>query len=43
VVDVFYVKDVFGLKIAQRGKLQRVQKGLAEVLQQAPATPPSPA
>ncbi len=40
VVDVFYVKDVFGLKIAQRGKLQRVQKGLAEVLQQAPATPP---
>ena len=32
VVDVFYVKDVFGLKIAQRSKMQRVQKHLAEVL-----------
>ena len=26
VVDVFYVKDVFGLKIAHRSKMQRVQK-----------------
>ena len=32
VVDVFYVKDVFGLKIAHRSKMQRVQKHLAEVL-----------
>jgi [protein-PII] uridylyltransferase len=32
VVDVFYVKDVFGLKIAHRSKMQRVQKQLAEVL-----------
>jgi [protein-PII] uridylyltransferase len=32
VVDVFYVKDVFGLKLAHRSKLQRVQKQLAEVL-----------
>ena len=32
VVDVFYVKDVFGLKIAHRGKMQRVQKRLAEAL-----------
>jgi [protein-PII] uridylyltransferase len=32
VVDVFYVKDVFGLKIAQRSKMQRVQKGLTEAL-----------
>ncbi len=32
VVDVFYVKDVFGLKIAQRSKMQRVQKQLAEAL-----------
>lgn len=32
VVDVFYVKDVFGLKIAHRGKMQRVQRQLAEAL-----------
>ena len=32
VVDVFYVKDVFGLKIAHRSKMQRVQKQLAEAL-----------
>ena len=32
VVDVFYVKDVFGLKIAHRGKMQRVQKRLADAL-----------
>ena len=32
VVDVFYVKDVFGLKIAHRSKMQRVQRQLAEVL-----------
>jgi [protein-PII] uridylyltransferase len=32
VVDVFYVKDVFGLKIAHRGKMQKVQKRLFEAL-----------
>ena len=32
VVDVFYVKDVFGMKLSQRSKLQRVHKQLAEVL-----------
>src|SRR6185436_4976706 len=32
VVDVFYVKDVFGLKIVHRNKMQRDQKHLAEVL-----------
>ena len=32
VVDVFYVKDVFGLKIAHRGKMQKVQRRLAEAL-----------
>ncbi|MFO1072997.1 MAG: [protein-PII] uridylyltransferase [Geminicoccaceae bacterium] len=32
VVDVFYVKDVFGLKIAHRSKMQRVHKQLADVL-----------
>jgi [protein-PII] uridylyltransferase len=35
VVDVFYVKDMFGLKLAHRSKLQRVQKQLAEVLSAA--------
>lgn len=32
VVDVFYVKDVFGLKITHRSKLQRVNRQLTEVL-----------
>jgi [protein-PII] uridylyltransferase len=32
VVDVFYVKDVFGLKVTQRAKIQRIQKGLTEAL-----------
>ena len=32
VVDVFYVKDVFGMKLSQRSKLHRVHKQLAEVL-----------
>ena len=33
VVDVFYVKDVFGMKITQRSKLSRAQKALVEALQ----------
>ena len=32
VVDVFYVKDVFGMKVTHRAKLQRIQKGLTEAL-----------
>jgi [protein-PII] uridylyltransferase len=32
VVDVFYVKDVFGLKLTQRNKQQRLERSLAEVL-----------
>ena len=32
VVDVFYVKDVFGLKLAQKSKLAKVQKGLLDAL-----------
>jgi len=32
---VFYVKDVFGMKITHRAKLQRIQKGLTEALAQA--------
>lgn len=32
VVDVFYVKDVFGLKIVHRSKMHRIQRQLAEVL-----------
>jgi [protein-PII] uridylyltransferase len=32
VVDVFYVKDVFGLKITHKGKLARIEKALLEAL-----------
>ena len=32
VVDVFYVKDVFGLKITQKSRLQRAHRRLAEAL-----------
>ena len=32
VVDVFYVKDVFGLKVTHRAKMQRIQKALLEVM-----------
>jgi [protein-PII] uridylyltransferase len=32
VVDVFYVKDVFGLKITQQGKLRQIQRRLAMAL-----------
>ncbi|MSO64328.1 MAG: [protein-PII] uridylyltransferase [Alphaproteobacteria bacterium] len=31
-VDVFYVKDIFGLKITHEGKLERVRSRLLEVL-----------
>jgi [protein-PII] uridylyltransferase len=32
VVDVFYVKDVFGMKLSQRSKLQRLERALSEAL-----------
>ena len=35
VVDVFYVKDVFGLKITHRSKLHKIQKLLTEALTEA--------
>jgi [protein-PII] uridylyltransferase len=38
VVDVFYVKDVFGLKITQGQKLRRIQQRLASALGAAPAS-----
>ena len=45
VVDVFYVKDVFGLKIEHEQKLQRLEERLLEAI--APAeerrTEPEPA
>src|SRR5690606_8959581 len=39
VVDVFYVKDVFGLKITQPQKLRQIQRRLASALGAAPAEP----
>ncbi|MCS7268784.1 MAG: [protein-PII] uridylyltransferase [Geminicoccaceae bacterium] len=38
VVDVFYVKDVFGLKVTAKSKLARVEKRLLEVLAGTPET-----
>jgi len=32
VVDVFYVKDLFGMKVEHPGKLEQIRKGLLEVL-----------
>ncbi len=34
-VDVFYVKDVFGLKITHRSKLHKIQKLLTDALTEA--------
>ena len=33
VVDVFYVKDVFGMKISHEGKLQQVRRGLLDAIE----------
>ena len=33
VVDVFYVKDVFGLKIEHKEKLRQIQKKLMEAIE----------
>ncbi len=35
VVDVFYVKDVFGMKLAQEARIGRLRRALLEVLAQA--------
>ncbi len=32
VVDVFYVRDVFGMKLLQKGKLERLRRALLEAL-----------
>lgn len=37
VVDVFYVKDVFGLKIEREGKLREIEHRLLEVIAPPPA------
>ncbi len=39
VVDVFYVKDVFGLKVEQPQKLAKLQDRLMEVVTPLPDTP----
>ena len=48
-VDVFYIKDVFGLKVTQAGKVQRLERTLLDVLRgtverrRRPRHPPLPA
>ena len=42
VVDVFYVKDVFGLKVAQPSKLRQIQRQLIASLAQAGTPAPAP-
>jgi [protein-PII] uridylyltransferase len=37
VVDVFYVKDVFGLKIEHETKLRQIQRALTEMLEEGNA------
>jgi hypothetical protein len=37
VVDVFYVKDVFGLKITQPPKIRHIQRRLTAALAAGPA------
>jgi [protein-PII] uridylyltransferase len=37
-VDVFYVKDLFGLKVTQQGKLDAIRQRLREVLKEPPAS-----
>jgi len=40
VVDVFYVKDVFGMKVDHQAKLRQVRENLMEVLQGDQQAPP---
>jgi [protein-PII] uridylyltransferase len=42
-VDVFYVKDVFGLKITHGAKIRRIRTRLLDVLARDPACEPIPA
>jgi [protein-PII] uridylyltransferase len=37
VVDVFFVKDVFGLKIEHEAKLRQIRQALTEVLEEGNA------
>jgi [protein-PII] uridylyltransferase len=39
VVDVFYVKDVFGLKVEQEVKLERIEQQLLEAIKPPEAKP----
>ena len=38
-VDVFYVKDVFGLKVVHQGKLAKIREGLLDALAEPAAEP----
>jgi len=40
VVDVFYVKDLFGMKVEHPGKLEQIRKGVLAALD-APETQPT--
>jgi [protein-PII] uridylyltransferase len=42
VVDVFYVKDVFGLKITQPSKVRQIQRKLVASLEPEGSAPPAP-
>jgi [protein-PII] uridylyltransferase len=42
VVDVFYVKDVFGLKVTQPSKVRQIQRMLIASLEPPGGTPPAP-
>ena len=42
-VDVFYIKDVFGLKVTQAGKVQRLERTLLDVLRGAVEAAPAAA
>ena len=42
-VDVFYVKDLFGLKVTGDSKLERIRERLLEALQDPAARPRKPA
>jgi [protein-PII] uridylyltransferase len=41
-VDVFYVKDLFGLKVVHKDKLGEIKTRLETVLQEADAQDPAP-
>jgi [protein-PII] uridylyltransferase len=39
VVDVFYVKDIFGMKVEHEGKLKATRMALLEALQEGSCEP----